>query len=147
MSEMLKRTGKSLKALFIGNVIYIGGLVGACFIGDYYSPKLDRTGIGRLFEEEKKKLGIESLDISLNLYEDRKNICRATALTGEQNEKKYIIKISCDHWNESSVRHELYHIADGHFDNYPKNKILRMIKYFYYCEPQAIAYGTFGIRL
>ena len=59
----------------------------------------------------------------------------------------YGILIGGDFANVSVLDHELYHILDNHYDNFPKTKVGETLKYLYWAEPQAIIYQAFGVKL
>ena len=64
-----------------------------------------------------------------------------------KDEAGYGILIGGDFANVSVLDHELYHILDNHYDNFPKTKVGETLKYLYWAEPQAIIYQAFGVKL
>ncbi len=108
------------------------------------SPRINnQSELETILKEERKKLLIkDNYAIHVNLTD--KNIGNA----GKIKENKYKINLGGKFRNISCLRHELYHIADGHCDDcLSRNIPYRIIKYLCYYEPQAILYQVAGIKL
>jgi hypothetical protein len=63
--------------------------------------------------------------------------------------KNYLIELNRSDANECSLRHEMYHIADGHLDGAHKitSKIVKKLATWLVYEPQAIIYQTLDLEL
>ena len=97
----------------------------------------------QLLETEKNKLNCEKdiiaiLDDSINGGGSYRGF-----------DGKYYIKLGGDRGaNLSVLKHEIYHIHDGHSDNIlSKDPLIHPFIYYLWNEPQAVIYQIFGIKL
>lgn len=127
--------------------IYLIGLFAAEGISDIRSEEIEGLeNLKEILEEEKLKLvQCRNYDISIKIINDNETPY-ATKIYGDKFEIG-LYQIS----NISTIRHELYHIEDGHTDmKTPKNLKERFhngIKYLFVYEPQAAIYELTGLKL
>ena len=136
---------------------------GPMMIMDIYlesSPKIENQGqLEQLLSQEKKRLGIEDKKIKIQ-FGLEKGFHEDTSYSRQIGPNEYLIAIHQTQKKEIVLRHEVYHIADGHCDNgYLENipkmskedimifKIKESFKYLFLEEPQADLYASFGWRL
>ncbi len=96
-----------------------------------------QSQLEELLAKEKKKLNCDK-NIKAKLTFDYNN-----PISIKNEDGSYEIFLSEFGHNVSTLRHELYHIADGHLDNPNRN----WISYFFWYEPQAALYESFGLKL
>jgi len=91
--------------------------------------------------EERQKLSLEGKIIHIR-YDPNDEMANGSILAYAQkiDENKYNIVLGKNGLNVGSLRHELYHIADGHFET----KNYSLMKYYFILEPQANYYAAFG---
>ena len=114
--------------------------MGAQGISELTSPKINnQINLKKILEKEKKQAGIkEDKIIYVTISKNEKEVSQAIKIS----EKEYEIFLFNDGRNLGTLRHELYHIADGHCDK-PYNSL----KYFFIQEPKATIYQLTGIKL
>jgi len=138
--------GEGAKWLGIGGGSYMGALMGTSLIGLFYRDRITNTEqLEKILQEEKEKLGINE-EVRGHLSEDFEghvHYAQNDFLGGTP----HIISIGGILARRNVVKHELYHIKKQHWNNRPKNSLLNMLDYLFRREPQAIAYGTFGLKL
>jgi len=107
----------------------------------------DKIHLEKLLKQEKKKLGIENKNI--NAY-----FCNTIETSGARkiNENSYEIFLAKDQRAFNVLRHELYHVADGHCDKGYElfnngRKFEKTIRYLLINEPKASIYGATGLKL
>ena len=96
----------------------------------------DKQHLEQLVEEEIKRMGIENKKISVYIKEGG-GICYSKKIEKDT----YEIILSENYLNLTTLRHELYHIADGHCDaliEMPISK--RQFMYLFWYEPKAVLY-------
>ena len=99
----------------------------------------DRKQLNQLFEQECKKLKIEDKNIKISLTD--KELRAYTRRVGNE----YTIVMHPQISSEVVLKHELYHIADGHLEeNYG---FFEPLVYWFYKEPQATIYSITGLEL
>lgn len=130
---------KIVKNIAIATGIYTGILLGAQGISqEFISPKINnQSQLEQILNKEKKQAGIKKdimLDVKLGCDED------GGSYSEKISEKKYKIRLSSP-TSLSTLKHELYHIADGHCDN-----SFNRLKYFFIDEPQATIYEITGLK-
>lgn len=129
---------QTLKKIGIGTMLVglaYGSLYGASAIAYESSPKIQsQTRLENLIEEEKKKLKCNK-DIKAELFGS------LTPYSAKKGNGAYEIKLNGKLATESILKHELYHICDGHVDSgYSR------LKFYFWHEPQAILYETMGLE-
>ena len=136
---------------------------GPMMIMDIYlesSPKIENQGqLEQLLSQEKKRLGIEDKKIKIQ-FGLEKGFHEDTSYSRQIGPNEYLIAIHQTQKKEIVLRHEVYHVADGHCDNLKSKdiskisegefiifKLKRILKYTFLDEPQADLYAIFGWRL
>lgn len=99
--------------------------------------------------EQVARTEIEELNPSFDADIDYHLTEHDAACAYKVAEGEYGVVIGGDFAEETTLRHELYHIFDGHVKKmenieYPP---VEMLRYLFYQEPQAIIYATTGIEL
>lgn len=136
--------GKTVLWVGISVLAYLGTLIGGHLIADINSPKLNSMSkIEAIIKEEKKKFGIKpDLAVTVGLTESDMPSATLNCINGKE---QYVIKIGGYSQNEAVLRHELYHIFDGHLGKCPKKKIAYQ-DYFFWAEPRATFYQLTGLK-
>ena len=118
-----------------GSVFLLSGsLMVASGAPGFLQPSINTNSLEEVLSQEKRKLGLDSINIQLTFGESPGGIASA----GE-TEKGY--KVILDGLkNKYALRHELYHIAKGHLSN--KQTIPNLIK----MEYQANVYALTGLK-
>ncbi len=90
-------------------------------------------------EEEKKKLGLEKVTIEQGTQDIYERL--VDAWVEKDGEQKY--RVNFAYWpTRATVRHEWYHIFDGHLENEPDSGLAHSWQ-----QTKAIVYATIGISL
>ena len=133
--------GNTLLAFFAANAIYFAGMGCAEVVGSM-SPKIrSQSQLERLVKQERKKLAIpDAIIIQATLEFDNPETSYARKVA-ENSYEIYLQKYPDQH-NLNVLRHELYHIADGHCE-----KESGFLRYLYWNEPLAVIYSVSGIKL
>ena len=127
--------------------IYLLGLFAAEGVSDILSEEVEGLeNLEKILEEEKSKLKqCQNYEINIKIIDDSETPY-ATKIYGDKFEIG-LYQTS----NISTIRHELYHIEDGHTNmKTPKNLKERLhngIKYLFVYEPQAAIYELTGLKL
>jgi len=102
-----------IKGFLVFNELYFLGLLGTEVISGVASPKItSKSQLEQVIEIERKKIDYTNdCKIFSHLLKDDK------ALSAKIGNKTYSILIGGNGANESVVRHELYHILSGDFEN------------------------------
>ncbi|MDP3918853.1 MAG: hypothetical protein Q8Q35_03055 [Nanoarchaeota archaeon] len=153
----------------IENIIIAGGLalIGLNTYGLYKmskNPFTDRVQMEEFFDEEVRTLDLEDKNIEVIVTEEEGDVCSIGC--SWKTSDGYIIYLRKKEglengFNEEVLKHELYHIADGHCDetfalvkslresNYSEDfiRLYHDSLYITNHEPQAIMYSIFGLRL
>ena len=101
----------------------------------------------------RRELSInEDIEISAEFYEDNNQSIIKRGYTdydGRGIKRTYLVQLNEELANECSLRHEMYHIADGHLieKRNIKNPLVKNIAYWYWYEPKAVAYSAYGLKL
>ena len=136
---------EGMKWLAIGGGIYITTTVGTTLTGRMFSEKIkSQEDLEKIVEEETEKLGVDKpLKSEFGDF--------PLAFAAKQRDGTYHLHVGRSTASRSLVKHELYHIHKGHkgisFSKDSRNTLGRILKYLFIEEPQAIAYGTFGLKL
>jgi hypothetical protein len=133
----LKDFGKGVRNGVITLLAYATVLSCIENAGSWCSEELEnKSSIERAVDEEKKALGIEKKDIGVIVNDTIYVRC-----AGKVGEGKYEIYLS-EPETRDIIKHELYHIADGHCD-----EPYSITKYLFWYEPQAAIYSLTGLKL
>ena len=104
--------------------------------GKLLSENIDsEEELNLILEEEIKKLGLEHVDISAE-FGDPPGWSGAAY---EISEDRYFVSLGIFGRNTSTLRHELYHIKEGHTHD------SGFLDYFFLEEPQAVIYSSLGL--
>lgn len=125
--------------------VYAVALLWGQFFVGITSPKINSVSqIEKIIEEEKKKLDIKPvLGIIVKLTESEKGEATPNCINWKE---QYVITIGGSFQNESVLRHELYHIFDGHLGKCPEKKQFTYPYYFFWAEPRATFYQVTGLK-
>lgn len=116
---------------------YLVLLTGTQTISSVNSPKItSQNQLEQMLETEKKRLNCDKPVVA--------KLCDYDVAQSKKNDKSvYEIDLGGKCSTLSTLRHELYHIADGHLDE----QICTNGRYLFWEEPQATMYEAFGLRL
>jgi hypothetical protein len=119
---------------------YYLSLVGTQYVSIKSSPKItSQSHLEEILDDEMKKAGIDSdIDLKIKLSDDEDEVSHLKRFM----DGSYEIILSPYGSNVSTLRHELYHLADGHLDN----GHFSLTKYFFWYEPQATIYQLTGLK-
>ena len=129
--------------------VYCAGawsMLGASIIQKLFSPKIrNESELESVLATERTKLRIDdSIKIKAKLSEN--NMEGSYAVKRAQGE--YEINLAPGSQNLATLKHELYHIADGHCIKVVKEGepdkmgVVELLKYLHWQEPRAVFYGT-----
>lgn len=131
-----------LPPLILGGYFYLLSLGNIISVQDNSSKITSQKQLEQLIKQERSKIdSTNNSKIEGFLVKDKSIVRRSTKIS----DNSYTIKLNKNYANLPILRHELYHILDGHFEknkNFPKD-----IKYFFIDEPQATIYSTTGLKL
>jgi len=152
MKKAINYGKKATQMFVLANFVYIGGFV---MLANNIIAKLSKSlenqsELEIVLEQERKKLDIDdSTKIRARISENQDEDANAQRM----NSNYYKITLSPKYHTISTLKHELYHIADGHCDNLGKipnsraGRLKKIFKYLYIYEPQAVLYSMTGIKL
>ena len=150
LKKIIKRT-----SLVIG--AYIGLIFSAQAVSMYIYPGIyNQSQFEIKLEEGKRRLGIGD-DITIKwafreggYHRDEsfiEKVARNTIDSTKLGKKEYKIRFTGGA-SESLLRHELFHIADGHFEHLEgMSSLVKAINYAIVYEPRATAYQLLGRRV
>ena len=133
--------------------VFATGLTGSLYLAGPYtsqkisqnnSPKIENQAyIKKILEKERKRAGIKE-NIKINVFLNN----GWEAYSQKIGKEEYKIILPYKDSNLSDLRHELYHIADGHFNGgETKSSIRYALEYLFWHEPQATIYQLTGLKL
>lgn len=158
---MNKKAVNSLKKAWLGikittgaAFVYVVGLTGTDYVYNLQStkfctsndakknPAVCKKEIESVLDTEKEKLGIKDKKIAFHLEDVIKNGLHGDVYSYSLGSEGYGIVLA---GGESTLtmqllRHELYHIYDGHLAGRPKGA-LGLLVYLFHDEPKAIWYS------
>ena len=142
MKKALRHLGKAMFAIALAGSAYIALLSGVQSVAFSRSPKIENQSQLELkLSEEREKLKGKigkNIVITARLITDKDS--SPTAYARKIKEGEYEIVLSNLGASEHSLKHELYHIADGHIENKGH------LAYFFHNEPQAEIYALTGLK-
>ncbi len=140
LEKSLKTGIKILRNCLVGVGIYSLALAGSQGIHQELSPKIEnQVSLKKILEKERKQAGIKEDEIiHVTISKNEKESSYSIKIS----EKEYEIFLFNYGRNLGVLRHELYHIADGHCD-----KPYNFLKYFFIQEPKATIYQITGLKL
>ena len=141
-----KRTLMGVAGVAAAAAIYIFALGSVTLISKKDAPKIhSKSHLEQILDGERERAGIdEAVEIEVRLTNNDWEYNHVKKVS----EGKYKILLAPDGQNLSTLRHELYHIADGHCDDRARieNDFLNELDYFFRREPQAIIYALTGLK-
>ncbi len=148
MQGLRKVMGYCKEAILLAggmNLLYLGAIMTTQITTNLASEKIfTQSELERLVAAERK---------NINKREEYKIIARLSpetaAESGKLGPELYYLKIGGIFANKRSLRHELYHILDDHFDpgTGSASRFIQTLKYLYVYEPQATLYEATGLKL
>jgi|SRR3989344_1849573 len=104
-------------------------------IVSWMSPKItSQAQLEQLMEKERRKIYPD------DKYKIKARLSDKSEAFYRYKGENYEIVIGGYLATEGALRHELYHVLDGHGDNDPDSNVLCKIQYFLWDEPQASIY-------
>lgn len=132
--------------LVLGSLI---GITATNIAGREMSERFDTDAhVQDYVEQEAKELGVSPDKINLKTGTGVRPAFALQEVSAVRQlpDGSYEMRITEKGSNKYTVRHELYHIADGYLDQYD-GLIEDKIKYLFIEEPQATLYAATGIEL
>jgi hypothetical protein len=127
-TETIKTIGWGIPFAFFCYKALLGGLNK---ISTNNSEKIkSQEDLELILAEEKERLNLNE-----NIIVSKKYI--RTSFTTKYGDDSYSISLSSSQMNRGTLRHELFHIKDKHFDE-DSNYLIDKIKYLFYYEPKTI---------
>jgi|GEM_PF-2155294 len=142
------KTNYLKKFLVVGYFLWTGFLLSETALNggsQILSPKIhNEEELELILKEEVSKLGMNDKEITAKFGKSRLGFGQ-TAL---YSNGRYEIILDAGK-NRANLKHELYHIYDGHFNSILKikNPLSRMVYSFFVCEPQSLLYQSLGIKI
>jgi hypothetical protein len=124
---------------------YFGAMAIASYSSEFNSPPIiSQLQLDQLIRAEAMRAGIADPSIVSGKFSEESGQSYAKKLA----ENKYELVLSApDGHNLTTLKHELYHIADGHLDQtgiIGDSDILSGLAYMFWYEPQANIYELTG---
>jgi len=142
-NEIFEYVTEGMKWLAIGGGTYLSAMGGLSAIERLFSERINsQEDLDRIAGEEAKKLG-------MNKPFNAKFHSSFAGSAPKLEDGTYEINIGGFAARRSLVRHELYHIHRGHSDALKdrQNDFINTLDFLFRCEPQAIAYQVFRLKL
>jgi len=128
----LKSLGFGVKGL----AVYGALLMGTQIVSNFASQNItSQAQLEQLLQTEKKRISCNKNILARLVDEDE-------TVAGKIRDGSYRIILGGFFANLSSLRHETYHICDGHTEYEPT-----LLRYFFWGEPKATIYQATGLRL
>jgi len=142
--KILKGMNTCVFATGLTGSLYLAGPYTSQKISQNNSPKIENQAyIKKILEKERKRAGIKE-NIKINVFLNN----GWEAYSQKIGKEEYKIILPYKDSNLSDLRHELYHIADGHFNGgETKSSIRYALEYLFWHEPQATIYQLTGLKL
>lgn len=150
---MVKKILKGIRYSAIGVISagvlttsYVSTLILCNELGARFSNKIrNEQHLDFLLQKEKSDLGITHKNIEVFMTDDKDSTCWAAKVKGEN---RYIIYLPKRCHDVNALKHEVYHIADGHCKEVLSidSKFRKRLRYYLIYEPRAILYATFDIK-
>jgi len=108
----LKKIGKVVREIFLGGLLFYSSVLGIGLLMQENSLKIkSKSHLEILVNQEKKKLGIENKNIKVSFCDTL-----LTSQASKTGENSYEIQLSINQMYLGVLKHELYHISDGHVE-------------------------------
>lgn len=147
---------KKLKNRLAVSLLF-GGLLGTAWngvpgfleiISNLSSNKIKGEEITRVVREKETKLNIKDKRITITGWKPKGNsLLTPSAKYRRIGENEYEIEFRDETTSKTIIRHELYHIADGHCDESLNSSLIEQVKYWFKYEPQAMIYSSTELKL
>ena len=138
IKEKIRNT---IRATVLTNMLYFGGLVFFDFLAQVGSPYIPSSQIEEKISEERKFLNIYD-KASIKFTSIEEGTVGPNAYSHKIKDNEYGIALSKGFMNLSVLRHELFHIADGHLEGSEESRyISRYFRTLFWEEPRAIFYS------
>jgi len=139
MRKIIKTFEKAIQRTVLASLTYVSLLVGAEALSEINSPRINNQAqLEEKLRENGEKLR-DKINNSLKIHIRKPKKDEPSAGSRKIGEREYEIVLS--NANESVLKHELYHIADGHTDSR-----YRLLLYLFWQEPQAAIYQITGLK-
>ena len=131
---------KGFTAFLASGLAYCGLMMGAYTATGpiFHEPIRSKKQLEQLIDEESVKLGLDDSKISFSFTP-------TVSFSKKSGEDEYFVNIERGS-TKYVVKHELYHIKDGHCDQ-ELGPVLFWPYYLFIAEPQAVIYQTFDLQL
>ncbi len=144
--------GACITTLCMGGSVFLGELVGR-ICERTTSPKIrSQLELEEVMKVEREKLNIPESVLIRGIYDPQEN--KGPEYTGfpgaGEKHRAYCWKVQKDfykivligklHPSVSTVKHELYHIKDGHCEERDGSKVMNRLRYWFIEEPKAHFY-------
>lgn len=141
---IIKKTLKTAAITAAAGIAYVGSLWAIEEIPARYSEHINsESQLVQMIQEERAKIDPQNKSII-----EGELVPEYAARCDKTGENRYKIKLGGSHPNRSILRHELYHILDGHLEGYDNMSTAgKIVDYLFWCEPKAAVYQTTGIKL
>jgi hypothetical protein len=143
MKKSLRYTKNALRGAVIAGTVYFFSLVlGEAYNNILSKPIRDQMDLESKLIQERKKLGykIKENEVIRARKAHDKELTQV-----KKNIIGYEIILSENYFTEAGLKHELYHIADGHLEK-RTDGFLAKARYFFWNEPQAAIYQITGLK-
>lgn len=142
--KIRNRARKTILGVGLTGSLYLAGIVVPQKISMNGSPNITtQSQLEELIKQERVKIDPENKSIIYSkLVEEDKGISR------KLSDGKYSIFLGGIGANESTLRHELYHILDGHCEDGLEDgsNLKKFVKYLFHDELQATIYQSTGLK-
>ncbi len=143
LNKVLNCTKNCFFATGLIGSLYLGGLYTSQKISQNNSPKINnQIHLEKFLKEERKRAGIKE-SIKINAI-----VGNEGAYSQKIGKEEYNIYLPYKDLNLSTLRHELYHITDGHCIEGTKTKssLRYALEYLFWYEPKATIYEITGLK-
>lgn len=144
MQKMKTRCGDIALYAMLTTFLYVGTLSFTGFVSGLLQPKITtQSKLEQMLEMDRKKLDASN-NVMIRAALSQECIGKSTKL----GDGLYEISLGGIHANESTLKHELYHILDGHFEDAENlnSELLTALKYLFWYEPKARIYELTGLK-
>ena len=148
LKKGLRYVGETIRWSVLGGIAGLTACVGALYgtgkVVDFFSPELEtQSQLESYLSEKIQQLQITDKDITIRFGSTEPFVgSEVDGVTFKSGPNKYGIVISPEDREKSTVRHELYHIADGHFEKLERSGGERSL----WPEVQATMYAATGLK-
>jgi len=148
LNHILRSGVRAISYPLIAGFLYFGGMFSVQTICNFTSSKIHtQAQLENLLEIERRKIDQKNgskIYAKLSPYDIGRSL--------KFHNGEYGIQIGGNNATLSTLRHELYHILDGHLEGTALSskigfqKEIRDLKYYFWDEPKATAYQVTGLN-